>query len=109
MESRVDLLHGVRHIAAGLDSDDHSRQEGGGLGDGGGVVDVHPQVVGHVVWTECGCSCPNMFLLLSSNQTNVQQVFPEENQHLPVKAINSCVSRLNGLDQLLLGVQHSFI
>ena len=30
-------------------------------------------------------------------------------QHLPVEAINSCTSRLYGLDQLLLGVQNSFI
>ena len=35
------LLHGRRHIAARLKSDDHSRQERGGLGDRGGVMDIH--------------------------------------------------------------------
>ena len=35
------LLHGRRYIAARLKSDDHSRQERGGLGDRGGVVNIH--------------------------------------------------------------------
>ena len=72
------LLHGCRDIAAWLKSDDHSRQERGGLGDRGGVMDIHAQVVGHMVWTECGCSCANVFLFISSNQANVQQVLPKE-------------------------------
>ena len=73
MESRVHLAieGGGGDVAARLHSDDHSRLERGGLGDRGGVMDIHAQVVGHMVWAECGCSCANVFLFISSNQANV--------------------------------------
>ena len=72
------LLHGCRHIAARLKSNDHSRQERGGLGDGGDVMDIHAQVMRHMVRTECGRSCANVFLLFSSYQANVKQVLPQK-------------------------------